>query len=97
MVINDKNYELKYSLRSMFVFEEICGKPFKIETMFDTYALCYSCIVSVKDNPELGFDEFIDFCNDNPQVIEEFNDYMDKELKRRELFSKKKVVEKEKS
>ena len=33
MEILGKNYEFKYSLRSMFVWEEITGKPFEVKTL----------------------------------------------------------------
>ena len=51
MEILGKNYEFKYSLRSMFVWEEITGKPFEVKTLLDTYILAYACIISNPDNP----------------------------------------------
>ena len=89
MEILGKNYEFKYSLRACFVFEEITGKPFEVKTLFDTYILAYACIVVNTDNPPLDFNEFLDACDENPGIIEEFNKFMADEMKKRELLKKK--------
>lgn len=94
ITINDKSYEFKYSLRSMFVFEEIADKPFEVKTLLDTYIFAYSCLVSNQDNPSLEFDEFIDWCDTHTEVIEEFNRFMDEESKKRTNPGKKKVTRK---
>ena len=97
MEILGKNYEFKYSLRSCFAFEEITGKSFEVKTLLDTYILAYACIISNPENPPLDFNEFIDACDENPGIIEEFNKFIDGEMKRRNVFNKKKVKTKEKN
>lgn len=95
MKINGKNYNLKYSLRSMFIWENICEKPFQINTMMDTYLFFYSCILADESNPKLDFDELINACDENPFLMTEFNDFMAEEMEKRNLLGgdKKKVVE----
>ena len=73
---------------------EIAGKPFEISALIDTYVFAYSCVLANKDNPSLEFDEFIDACDADPSIIEEFNKFMEEEMKKRELLSKKKVTKK---
>ena len=99
MEINGINYILKYSLRSMFAFEEMTGKPFEINTLLDTYCFCYACILANQDNPSLDFNAFIDWCDEHPETIQEFNKFMEGELKKREVLGKgkKKVTRKEKN
>ena len=92
MEINGKNYVLKYGLRAMFVMEEMTGKPFEVNTLLDTYCFCYACIIANKDNPHLEFEEFIDYCDGHPNIINEFNDFMNGELKKREVITPKKKV-----
>lgn len=95
MEISGKNYELVYSLRSMFVFEEIAGKAFSIDTLMDTYIFFYSCIVANQNNPKLEFNEFIDAADADPSLLTQFNEFMNSESKKRELLqSKKKVTKK---
>lgn len=89
MEILGKNYEFKYSLRSMFVWEEITGKSFEVKTLLDTYILAYACIIANQDNPSLEFNDFINYCDEHPEVIEEFNKFMSDEMKKRELLKKK--------
>ena len=93
MEILGKNYEFKYSLRSCFIFEEITGKPFEVKTLLDTYILAYACIISNPENPSLEFNDFINYCDEHPEVIEEFNKFMSDEMKKKEL-KKKKVTKK---
>ena len=94
ITINEKSYDFNYSLRSMFIFEEISGKAFEISTMMDTYIFAYSCILANKNNPSLEFNDFIDACDANPDIIVEFNKFMEEEMKKRELLGKKKVMKK---
>jgi hypothetical protein len=94
--INGKSYEFKYSLRAMFIWEEVTGRPFEVKTLLDTYILAYACIVANPDNPALEFSELIDYADQYPEVMDEFNKYLNEEMKRRETLSagKKKVTRK---
>ena len=92
MEILGKNFKVNYGLRAMFVFEQITERPFAVNGLMDEYILFYSCIVSVKDNPALDFEEFIDYCNDHPELLEDFGKYLQDELKKKDAFDKKKVV-----
>lgn len=92
VTINDKSYEFKYSLRSMFIFESITDKPFEIKTLFDSYVFSYSCLVANQDNPSLDFNDYIDWCDSHPEVIEEFNKFLSEEMKERETVAPKKKV-----
>lgn len=92
--INDKSYEFRYSLRSMFVFEEIADKPFEVKSLLDLYIFAYSCIVANPANQPLEFDEFIDACDENPDLMGEFNRFMDEENRKRAVPGKKKVTRK---
>ena len=90
MEINGKNYNLKYGLRPMFIFESMTDKPFSISTLFDTYIFFYCCIVADQNNPPLEFNDFLDFCDENPWAINEFNEFMSLESKRKETIAPKK-------
>lgn len=91
MEISGKNYELTYGLRPMFVFEEMTGKPFEIKTLLDTYIFCYASLISNKDNPPLDFNEFIDYCETHPDVIQEFTKFIESKTQLRKEEDKKKV------
>lgn len=80
ITIKNKNYKIKYSIRAMFIFEKITGKVFKLETLFDWYILYYSMILAGNPDCELMFDEFIDECDNNPSLITEMQDYLNKQF-----------------
>lgn len=91
MEINGKNYQLTYGLRPMFIFEEMLDKPFEVKTLMDTYVFCYTCIISNKDNPSLDFNEFINACDENPGIIQEFTQFIESKTQLRKEEDKKKV------
>lgn len=99
MKILDKEFTPKYGLRAMFIWESMTDKPFEISTLLDTYVFCYACLIANKDNPALDFNEFIDYCDGHPEVINWFNEYMTLESKKRSATteSKKKVTRKAKA
>ena len=35
--INGEEYVIKYTIRALFMWEQITGKPFKINTLLDNY------------------------------------------------------------
>lgn len=97
MKILDKEYNLKFGLRSMFIFESITGKTFNISTIFDEYVYFYSCLMSDTNNPALDFDEFINYCDEHPELLKEFDEALIAESKRKEMLTdktKKKAKEK---
>lgn len=98
ITINGKNYNLKYSLRALFIFEQITNKPFEIKTLLDNYIFFYSMILaSNKDNEPLDWDEFIDAMDDNPSLIAEMNGVITKQQKVDKLLSQDNEAEEKKS
>ena len=45
-----------------------------------------------KDNPALDFSEFIDHCDNHPEVIQEFTQFIESKSQLRKEEDKKKVV-----
>lgn len=94
MEILGKEYNLKFGLRSMFIFESITGNAFNIQTVFDEYVYFYSCLAADTDNPPLDFEDFINYADEHPELLKEFDELLLAESKRRNLLtekSKKKV------
>lgn len=96
MEILGKEYNLKFGLRSMFIFETITGNVFNIKTLFDEYVYFYSCLMSDMNNPPLDFDAFIEYCDEHPELLKDFDDALLKESKRKELLSTDKKKAKKK-
>ena len=68
-----KEYELKYSFRAMTMFENVTGTTYNVKTYTDTIVFFYCTFVSSSRLEDVDFDEFIDYLDDNPQLIEEFS------------------------
>lgn len=82
ITIQDKEYKLKYTLRALFVYERIAGKAFKFEGLYSEYLLFYCILLANNEEFEMSFDEFIDICDEDPKVFNQFRDWLIKELEK---------------
>ena len=88
ITINGKNYNIKYSLRALFIFEQITNRPFEIKTLLDNYIFFYSMILaSNKDKEPLDWDEFIDALDNNPNLMSDMNEVVENQQKVDKLIS----------
>lgn len=60
ITIKGKQYKVKYTIRALFVFEQITGKPFNIATLFDNYLFFYCLILANNPDNILDFDDYLD-------------------------------------
>lgn len=86
MTINGKEFKLKYTLRALFVFEQITGKAFKMETITDQYIFFYCILVANNPDMQLTFDELIEAIDDDMNLMLEFQTFLKKELEKQQLF-----------
>lgn len=89
MEILGKEYNLKFGLRSMFIYESITGEVFNIKTIFDEYVYFYACLMSDASNPPLDFDDFINYADEHPELLKEFDAALLVESKRKEMLTDK--------
>lgn len=88
MTIKIKNveYKLKYTIRAMFMFEQITEKPFSIKTLLDNYVFLYCIILANNPDNVLQWDDFLNELDDNPNLLLEMNKVIDEHNKQSELF-----------
>ena len=82
--LNGKDFSLKYTLRAFFVFESISGYPFQLGKMLDEFLLFYSFLLA--SNQELfkmEFEEFIELCENDLTLFEQFKEFILDEIKLR--------------
>ena len=82
--LNGKDFSLKYTLRAFFVFESIAGYPFQFGKMLDEFLLFYSFLLA--SNQELfkmEFEEFIELCENDLTLFEQFKEFILDEIKLR--------------
>lgn len=87
ITIKDKEYKIKYSIRALFIFEQITGKPFKIETLLDNYIFFYSMILANNKDEVLDWNDFLDALDDNPNLLEEMNEIVISKEKQDKVFN----------
>lgn len=88
ITIKDKEYNIKYSIRALFIFEQITGKPFKIETLLDNYIFFYSIILASNKGNVLDWDDFLDELDTNPNLLIQLNEILNQQDKLDNIFNK---------
>lgn len=84
--IKDIEYKLKYTLRALFIYERITGKSFQFEGLYSEYLLFFSTLVANNENFTITFDEFIDICDEDPKLFNEFRKWLVSELEKQSLY-----------
>lgn len=97
ITIKDTAYTLKYTLRALFVFEQITGKAFKVETLTDEYIFLYSVLLANNPDVQLTFDELIAAEDEGSNIMVQFKAFLDKEVARQNQFASNELEGKKKS
>lgn len=88
ITINNTNYKLKYTLRSLFVYEKITDNQFTGKSLIDYYILFYSTLLANNsDSFKYTFDEFIQLCDDDSSLFVQFTEFLNKELSIQNQFN----------
>lgn len=88
--INGEKYNIKYTIRALFIFEQITGKPFKIETLLDNYIFFYSMILANNGDKEniVQWDAFLDALDNDPELFIKMNTAVEEQQKKDDIFQK---------
>ncbi len=87
--LNDKEIELKYSLRSMLMYENITEKTFNPTSLTDVLTFMYCVVIASSKDYSIKFDDFIDYVDENPNTINDFGDWVQDIMKTNNIFKKK--------
>ena len=69
ITINNTEYKVKYTIRALFIFEQITGKAFEIKTLLDNYIFFYSMILANNPDNILDWNVFIDALDSDPSIF----------------------------
>lgn len=72
ITIKNETIQLKNSMRAIMCYEQITGKPFSPVTMTEMVIYFYSTIIASNLDLELTFDEFVQWVDDNGDMLPEF-------------------------
>jgi len=84
--IKGKNYNIKYTIRALFIWEQITGKSFKIENMLDNYIFFYAMLLANNKDDVIQWDDFIEAIDDDPNLFEKMATLVAEQQKKDEMF-----------
>ena len=87
ITINNIEYKLKYTIRAIFIFEQIAKKPFEVTTTLDNYLFFYCMILANNPDTTLDWDEFLDAMDNDTSLITQLNEVIMAAQKKNELFN----------
>ena len=73
ITINKKQYKVKYTIRALFIFEQITGKPFNISTLFDNYLFFYCLLLANNPDNVIEWEEFIDAIDSDKDLYKQLS------------------------
>lgn len=86
ITINNKEYKVKYTIRALFIFEQITGKAFEIKTLLDNYIFFYSMILANNPDDVLDWNVFIDALDSDPSIFKQLNGLVENEQKKQQIL-----------
>lgn len=87
--IDNKEYYLRYSLRSLFKYEQLTGHPYEGKKLEDAYLLLHASLMACNPEYSLTFEQLIDQCDIDPTIFEGFMELVKTEADRLEQLKKK--------
>lgn len=82
VTIKGKEYEIRFSLRVLFKYEEVCGHPFEGKRLQELYMLMHCALLALNEDYTLTFDELIDYCDEDKSVFKIFQQVLSDSQKR---------------
>lgn len=97
--IKDHEIELKYSFRSLIVYEEIMGETLTVpESLKEILVLFYSIVLSSSKGAlqDFTWDDFMDWLDDNPTMTIDFTQWLKNVLEAQNMITEKHAKDVEK-
>ena len=96
IALNGKTYRLKYTLRGLFVYEQIAGVPFSPEKTLNVFLLIFCFLIVNNEDFSMSFEKFMDILDDEPETVKNIFAWMAEETARINLISGEKTEDGEK-
>ncbi|WP_229058504.1 MULTISPECIES: hypothetical protein [Parabacteroides] len=84
--IGNQEYLLKYTVRALFVYEQITGTSFSPDKLLNEYTLLYAILIANNTNFSLTFEELIELCDQDQSIFIEFRKWFLNVLKQKCLL-----------
>jgi hypothetical protein len=86
ITIKDREYKVKYTIRALFIFEQIMDKPFGISNLMDNY-MFYYCMILANNEECLSWEEFMDALDEDIELPQKLANVIEQNQKAQELFN----------
>lgn len=86
ITIKGKQYKVKYTIRALFIFEQITGKAFEIKTLLDNWIFLYSIILANNPDNFIDWDDFLDALDNDKELITQLTKLVDDYQKKDSIF-----------
>ena len=86
VTINGVDYKIKYTIRALFIMEQITGKPFQVTTLLDNYIFFYSMILANNPDNILDWNDFIDALDNDPNLFKQLTEISNSFTKKDSMF-----------
>lgn len=86
VTINGVDYKIKYTIRALFIMEQITGKPFQVKTLLDNYIFFYSMILANNPDKILDWNDFIDALDNDPNLFKQLTEIGNSFTKKDSMF-----------
>ena len=96
ILINGKEYKIKYGIRSMLIQEQITQKPFSLDNMNEQLVFLYSCLLAANNELTMSYEEFLDAIDEDMSIIIRFGQYLAEQQKKEKNILKDKGTKKKK-
>ena len=84
--INGEEYVIKYTIRALFMWEQITGKPFKINTLLDNYIFFYCMLLSNNKDKVLDWDSYLDALDNDTTLFSQMTEIVNKAEEEKKVF-----------
>ena len=82
ILINGKEYPIKYGIRAMLIAEQITQKPFSLDNMNEQLVFLYACLLAAENELTMTYEEFLDAVDEDMSIIIRFGQYLAEQQKK---------------
>ena len=82
ILINGKEYPIKYGIRAMLISEQITQKPFSLDNMNEQLVFLYACLLAADNELTMTYEEFLDAIDEDMSIIIRFGQYLAEQQKK---------------
>ena len=80
ITINGKEYLVKQTIRAIFIWEQITGRAFEIQSSLDNMVYLFALLMASNEDFALSWDQFIDAIDANPMLAGEIQNIINEQM-----------------